>query len=237
MRDAVVSRFPQALTGDVASRSLDELIAEVTDWRISRGLFDPYQVLARLPCALYVTTASDELMSHHLRLAGRAPVEALCPWNPDVPSDAAAVETADADHPLVYYLFGRLAAPDSLVITENDIFDFLISVTGDRDVIPARVRAALVDSALLILGFPIDDWKFRVFFRSLMSAEGGRRRKRYTHVAAQIDPEEAQTIDSERTRHYLEEYFEGADITIYWGSAEDFLRELAAHLPGGRSAT
>jgi hypothetical protein len=87
---------------------------------------------------------------------------------------------------------------------------------------------------LLILGFPIDDWKFRVFFRSLMNGEGGGRRRRYTHVAAQIDPEEAQTIDPARTRHYLEEYFGGSDITIYWGSAEDFLRELAGRLPGGR---
>ena len=233
LRDAVASRFPQALTADASGRSLDEVLAQVADWRLARGLFDPYQVLARLPCALYVTTASDGLLAHHLRRQARAPVVALCPWNPDVASDAAAAESADVGHPLVYHLFGHIAAPDSLVITENDIFDFLISVTADRDVIPPRIRAALVDSALLILGFPIDDWKFRVFFRSLMSSEGGRRRKRYTHVAAQIDPEEAQTIDPARTRHFLEEYFEGADITIYWGSADDFLRELAGRLPDG----
>ncbi|MBK7826782.1 CHAT domain-containing protein [Nannocystis sp.] len=234
LRDAVVSRFPQVLTGGAGEGTLDEVLARVADWRLAQGSFDPYQVLARLPCPLYVTTASDGLLAHHLRLAGRSPQVALCPWNPDVVADAAVAEAASVERPAIYHLFGHISAPNSLVITENDIFDFLISVSADREVIPPRVRAALVDSSLLILGFPIDDWKFRVFFRSLMNRAGGGRRKRYTHVAAQIDPEEAQTIDPARTRRYLEEYFEGSDITIYWGSAEDFLRELAGRLPGGR---
>jgi alkylhydroperoxidase family enzyme len=237
LRDAAVSRFPEALAGVKQDASLDEVLARVADWRISRGMFDAHQVLARLPCPLYLTTASEGLLAHHLHAAGRTPTVALCPWNPDVAADDAtttAIEAANAERPLVYHLFGQHTTPDSLVITEDDIFDFLISVTGDRDVIPPRVRAALVDSALLILGFSIDDWKFRVFFRNLMNQDGGRRRKRYTHVAAQIDPEEAQAVDPVRTRKYLEQYFEGSDITIFWGTAEDFLRELNGRLPGGR---
>jgi hypothetical protein len=72
----------------------------------------------------------------------------------------------------------------------------------------------------------MDDWNFRVLFRSIMSQEGRRRRSRYAHVAAQIDPEGGRIMEPERARHYLESYFQDADISIFWGSVEDFVREL-----------
>jgi hypothetical protein len=113
-----------------------------------------------------------------------------------------------------------------VVLTEDDYFDYLIGVTSNKDLIPSVVRRALADTALLFLGFQMDDWNFRVLFRSLMSQEGRGRRNRYAHVAVQIDPEEGRTLAPERARRYLETYFQGADISIYWGSAEDFIREL-----------
>ncbi|WP_366524528.1 SIR2 family protein [Nannocystis sp.] len=138
----------------------------------------------------------------------------------------------DVARPLVYHLFGRLDARDAMVLTEDDYFDFLIGVTGNRDLIPVTVRRALADTALLFLGFHMEDWNFRVLFRSIMSQQGGGRRKRYAHIAAQIDPEQGRAVDIERARRYLEEYFDEADITIYWGSAEDFLAELRGRLEG-----
>jgi hypothetical protein len=65
-----------------------------------------------------------------------------------------------------------------------------------------------------------------VLFRSIMHQEGRSRRRRYSHVAVQIDPEEGATLEPERARRYMQEYFGGADISIYWGSVESFLREL-----------
>jgi hypothetical protein len=59
-----------------------------------------------------------------------------------------------------------------------------------------------------------------------MSAQGRDRRGIHTHVAVQIDPEEARILQPERARRYLESYFQGADISIYWGNAQDFIREL-----------
>lgn len=236
LRAEVVVRFPAALPEDVSQVPLDEVLATVADWRLARQAFDPYQVLARLPCKLYITTSSDNLLGHHLQAAQREPVVAMCPWSEPVPPDQGMLQ-GDAKHPLVYHLFGRYSEPDSLVITENDIFDFLINVNPGSKIprIPAAVSAALVNSALLILGFPIDDWKFRVFFRTLMNQPGKQLRKGYTHIAAQIDPEDGQAIDGARARRYLENYFEASRITIYWGSADDFLKELAARLPGGRA--
>jgi hypothetical protein len=101
-----------------------------------------------------------------------------------------------------------------------------IGVTSNKDLIPGVVRRALADTALLFLGFQLDDWDFRVLFRSIMSQEGRSRRSKYAHVAVQIAPEEGRILEPERARQYLERYFQGAYISIYWGSAEDFVQEL-----------
>jgi hypothetical protein len=101
--------------------------------------------------------------------------------------------------------------------------------------IPSVVRKALASTALLFLGFQMDDWNFRVLFRSIMSQEGGEKRSPYTHVAAQINPEEGRILEPERARRYLESYFQDEDISIYWGSAEDFVQELRQHWKGGAS--
>jgi hypothetical protein len=131
----------------------------------------------------------------------------------------------DDRRPLVYHLFGHLARPRSLVLTEDDYFDFLIGVTRDKDLVPVGVRRAFADSSLMFLGFRLDEWDFRVLFRSIVNQEGDLR-KRHTHVAVQIDPEEGSTIEPDRARTYLEKYFQGSNITIYWGSTESFIKEL-----------
>lgn len=111
-----------------------------------------------------------------------------------------------------------------------------MGVTSNKDLIPPVVRRALSDTALLFLGFRLDEWDFRVLFRSLMSQEGRRRRGKYSHVAVQIDPEESRTLEPERARRYIESYFHGADISIFWGSVEDFMQELQRMWQGAVAA-
>ena len=95
---------------------------------------------------------------------------------------------------------------------------------------------SLTESTLLFLGFPLNDWTFRVLFRLIMTLEGTSDLKRYSHVGVQVDPEMHSLADVERARAYLESYF-GKDrsaglgwaepeIDIYWGSSADFLGEL-----------
>ena len=116
-------------------------------------------------------------------------------------------------------------------MTEDNYFDYLIGVTRNKDLIPDVIQRVLMDTTLLFLGFQIEEWDFRVLFRSIINQEGNRLR-RYTHVAAQITPEEGRLLEPERARRYLEKYFQDANISIYWGSAEDFLQELQRHWKG-----
>jgi hypothetical protein len=51
------------------------------------------------------------------------------------------------------------------VLTEDDYLDFLVKVSWDNTVIPPRIAEALTDSSLLLLGYHLQDWDFRVMFR------------------------------------------------------------------------
>jgi hypothetical protein len=192
-------------------------------------------VLARLSLPLYITTSPDSLLIQALTDAGQPPAWEICRWYPGSESKPTLDErepnyTPTRDRPLVYQLFGHLSDVDSLVITEDAYFRFLRGVTANKELIPHHVTGGLVYSALLFLGFRLDDWNFRILYRGVIEREGQRRSERYTHVAAQIDPEQGLIGDPERARNYLEEYFQDADIHIFWGSVEDFLRELERRL-------
>jgi hypothetical protein len=73
----------------------------------------------------------------------------------------------------------------------------------------------------------MEKWEFRVLFRSILSRESRLLLGRYRHVAVQINPEDGDIEDVEQARQYLELYFQDAKISLYWGSVEDFVQELA----------
>jgi hypothetical protein len=227
----IVRRYGRGLPDELRGARLDDLITAVGTQCRELDPAEPHRVLAQLPMSIYITTDPSNLLAEALVAAGKEPQVELCRWNEDVellPSiyDDEPSYRPDVQRPLVYHLFGQIREPDSLVLTEDDYFDYLIGVTRDKDLIPAVVRRALADTALLFLGFRMDDWNFRVLFRSIMSQEGRGRRSKYAHVAVQIDPEEGRILEPDRARRYLESYFQDADISIYWGSVEDFVKEL-----------
>jgi hypothetical protein len=234
LRGEILRRYSDVLPVELRGGSLDQLVGAVGAQRRGRDPAEPHRALAQRPFPIYITTNPDNLLESALAEAGRTPVVEVCRWNRDLellPSiyDNEPAYRPDAQRPLVYHLFGHLQHPESMVLTEDDYFDYLIGVTTNKDLIPLAVRRALADTALLFLGFRMDDWNFRVLFRSLMSQEGRSRRAQYAHAAVQIDPEdEGGILEPERARRYLERYFQKAEISIYWGSAEDFMKDLLA---------
>lgn len=209
---------------------LDGLVTALGE-HVQAAPSEPHRVLAALGAPLYLTANPDTLLERALERAGREPLSLLCPWNEDLVQQAEYTRPPEGyrpspARPLVYHLFGLLRVPESYVLTEDEYFDFLIGVTRNNSLIPAVVRSALTNTALLFLGFQIDDWNFRVLFRSIMQREGRQLRRRYTHVAVQVNPDDDRFLDPASARRYLERYFGDADISIYWGSAEDFAAEL-----------
>jgi hypothetical protein len=230
LRSKYCDDLPPELQSEISP--LMDMVDAIGKKRWDNNGSDAHWVLAQLPLPIYITTNVDNLLVTALKETGRDPQIMICPWNEYVEQyetiyDREPDYHPTVDRPLVYYLFGRLDEPDSIVLTEDNYFKFLIGVTGNKDLIPSAVRRALADTALLFLGFQMDEWNFRVLFHGILSQQGSSRRDRYSHIAAQIEPEEGRILEPERARRYLESYyFNDAYISIYWGSAEDFVKEL-----------
>jgi hypothetical protein len=237
LRSDLLERYRDELPEELRERKVDELpadhlaklISTIGSQRRKRIPAEPFAVLARLPVPIYVTAAQNDLIFDALRDAGKEPRVDFCRWH-DGLIEFPTIEPdfrPDPQHPLVYHLFGSLHQPESLVLTEDNYFDFLIGMKKNNDFIPGVVKRAIADTGLVFLGFQLDDWNFRVMFRAIMDQEGGRgRRSMYAHVAAQIDPEEGRILEPRGARAYLESYFTESAISIYWGSPDDFARDL-----------
>ncbi|HEX8560236.1 MAG TPA: CHAT domain-containing protein [Pyrinomonadaceae bacterium] len=241
----VIRRFGDALRKkeddvELPDLPLEELMCRAGTILRGRSRIEPHSVLASLPLPVYITTNPDGLMLDALSAAKANPRAAekkqpvvdyyrwdeTVGWPPSIKNSKPDYEPT-VKEPLLYYLFGSFQVQNSVVLSEDNYFDYLYGITRKEDPMPGIVRAKLANSALLFLGFQLDDWDFRVLFRSIMGQEGRNKRKTFVHVAVQINPEEESRIrDPEKARQYLEERFEGADISIYWGSVADFMDEL-----------
>lgn len=204
-------------------------------WRAGRDEHDPYVVLAGLPCPIYVNANPWSLMSDALTDAGRHPVQEVCRWREDAdhwpPSvfDAEPGYTPSRDRPLVFHVFGSVDVPDSLVLTQDDFDDYQIAIAENRSIIPSAVQRVLANSAIMLLGFDLEERDVRVLMRSLVGQEGSKKLDRYSHVAAQLEFTEGVT-SPERARRYLERYFtkyHEPSIDVFWGTVDEFAYDLA----------
>jgi hypothetical protein len=234
VRHKVAERFSGQVP-DLGPARLDEMLTMAWQLDSNGATADPHDVLAHLPLPIYVTAHPSNLLAKALEAAGKEPVVELCRWRPDgkwPPSIKKIDRTYEPSEkrPLVFHLFGHLEYPDSLVMTEDDYFDYLINVSQNPKLIPTFVQGKLADSALLFLGFHIEEWDFRVLLRSLLSPDGGGRRVMYPHLAAQIDLT-GSVLSPEGARAYLAKYFQefrDASIAVFWGTVDQFAARLQA---------
>ena len=218
--------LPEAL---FAENTVDELVRAVAR-RHRAAEDDPYRVAASLRASVYVTTNWSNLLEDAIEEAtGIAPVSHYFDWASQ--TDEAHDVVATRDVPLVYHMFGKLAEPDSLVLTQDDYFEWLQAWIRKREtkVLPTPVRDALTQKALLFLGYELDDWDFRVLFQGIKAFGGNVRMRKRPHVGVQLNPE-LQSIEPESAQEYLESYFGEDNVTIYWGTLDSFVKRLRTEL-------
>ena len=229
--------LPAELDGPNAP--LQKMLEAARQQVLEKDEFETYKILAQISARVFITANTDELLEMALREAGKEPVTMVCPWREFSESTDLTLYSSDddfdptADHPLVYHLFGLLSEPESLVLTEDDTFEFLIGITRHMKNIPSQIGRVLSDSALLFLGFQSEEWNFRIVMKSLLAKEGNNLLRRHAHIAAQIEPDEARLLNPGRARRYLETYFgrsSDIEISIFWGTAREFMKELAVRL-------
>ena len=204
----------------------------------------PQAVLAQLPISYYLTTNRDNLLYQTLQQTKEANLRPLkgaqresCRW-----SDAAQATTAyntllgTRDNPLVFHLYGQYEDPDSLVLTEDDYFDFLCNVQQESWRLPEPLRQSLTLSTLLIVGFDIRKLDFRILFKAVIdrlkpmvkSAQLPKFRR------AVIQLEDESDMEDEAFRRFMKQVSGLISVTPIFGTARDFLLELRdKHNNGG----
>lgn len=212
-----------------SSENVADLVRAVGDQhRRDNPERDPYSVLADLRQPIYVTTSWTSLLEDAIRAAGRTPEVRYFDWHRPRRGDDELPEPS-REKPLVYHLFGTLDDPASLVVTEDHYFAWLTAwiKRADKDEsIPRCVATALTDRSLLFLGYHLDDSEFRVLFHSIKSFEGAALLRDSLHVGVQMSPTGA-AIEPEVAQDYLGKYFGKDSVHIYWGTCEQFLRDLS----------
>jgi hypothetical protein len=231
LRRRYANADPRLLRGDI-SKLIESAGARL---RASDPL-DPHRILAGLPLKVYITASPGSMLTDALREAGRDPQLVVAPWHNRVEQEPLPDEYEPSEQqPLVYHALGRFEDPQSLVITEDDFFEYLIGITARRFDIPEPINSATAQSALLFLGFSPEDWTFRVLFSTIMSQEGRAALNGFDHVAVQVSPDERRPDNPRGLRHYLETYFRNrvfqGRFSVYWGNADDFLGELLDRSP------
>lgn len=181
---------------------------------------EPHGVLAQMPFPLYITTNYDDFMFRALQFHRKAPAREICRWNSMIQdqhgpfSDKAFVATPD--NPVVYHLHGRCGVKESIVLTEDDYFDFLVAISED-DLLPHQLVRALAGTSLLFIGYKLADWDFRVIHRGLVKTKEPSLRRLSVTV---------QLPDTDEARRYLDKYFANMNVQVYWGTANEFIAEL-----------
>jgi hypothetical protein len=188
---------------------------------------EPLLILASLDLPLYLTTGYHQVMEAALRQAGKKPRTGICRWNKqlekEIPDDIFTCGyEPSSEEPLVYHLHGLDKYPASLVLTEDDHLEFLVAISEENgrpaDRIHPRVREALTQSSLLLLGYDLESWEFRTLFWGLLRFREVRQQGvSVLHLQIERCPEE---------QKYLQTYLGKADFEVFWMSIQDYTKEL-----------
>jgi hypothetical protein len=188
----------------------------------------PLNVLAELPLSVYLTTNYDEFMSAALKRKYRDPKRELCRWNTLTRAEPSRFDK-DYDpspaNPVVFHLHGHVDTPSSIVVTEDDYFDFLVNISRDESLLPKRIQKSLVEASVLFIGYGLADWNFRVLLQGLYRfMEKGLGRH---HFAVMIPPGGNSKTQKEKIQKYLTAYYQNIDVRVFWGTATEFCDELS----------
>jgi hypothetical protein len=222
------------LSDPTLETELEQLLKDAWLWRRSKEEAEPIQVLAQLPFRRYLKVFPDSLLEYAISEVrygpntNKIPSSVVYDWRrTSVAKISSALPGPSIERPVISYLFGRFDKPESLVWSEDNYFEYLINVTKQDPRNRSDLTSTLTNSALLFLGFRLEEWDFRVLHRSILALGGSERNRQYAHVAVQIDPGDSNSgRGPSQMREYLESYFNSVNVSIYWGGVEDFARDL-----------
>jgi hypothetical protein len=125
--------------------------------------------LAALPFYCVISSCHDHMLRNAFRAAGKSPRVEHYNFRGRQPVN---IEMGTAAAPLIYHLQGLPAVPESLVLGEHELLDFLVAIVTKNPQLPEGLRAELMktDKSLLFVGFGVKYWHLRVLLHVLRAS-------------------------------------------------------------------
>jgi hypothetical protein len=157
------------------------------------------------------------MLYNALEKTGKKPLRASYNYrgeNPDM------VRMGTMENPLVFYLYGTIAEPESLVLTENNLIDFLVAVISKNPPLPRNILSELrnQNKSLLFLGFGFKHWYLRILLHVLQ----GHDKESRSFALEQYVSGNIEELQSEIVFFKTSDY----KITICEEELQSFVREL-----------
>lgn len=123
--------------------------------------------LAQLPFYFYITTTHDKMIEN--ALSRKDPIIKWYHFK-DNEVNKEPIKMGTFEKPLLFYLYGNLEDQKSLVLTEDDLLDFLKALISEDPSLPDCIRKELSvsEKTLLFLGFGFRHWYLRILLHKLL---------------------------------------------------------------------
>jgi hypothetical protein len=193
-----------------------------------RVRYDPGQLhleLADCPFRLILTTCHDDLFEKSLLSLKKTPSKYLYHYRGDRRDNIEGDwRSSSPKSPILYHLYGAFDKPESLVLTENDLLEFITGIISNRPGLPDGLTNFLENKTFLFVGFGIRHWYVRVLLKLLMRAMGISRGAFF----AQESIGEFDTGESQQTVLFYKRGIPRIEVVEMDGL--QFARELAERL-------
>lgn len=182
--------------------------------------------LAALPFRLIVDTTPNLDIDECICKQGKKCVSSWYHFGPrveDTPLENTVEMDGTAERPLVYHLYGCIQAPESLVLTENDLLRFLVAVISSNPALPKHIISEIrkPENCFLFLGFGFKHWYLRILLHVLDAT--GRSSRSFA----------LENFDTAAGAHNVEQttlfFQEGHKINFFNMDLRGFTEELSKH--------
>jgi hypothetical protein len=119
-----------------------------------------------------IKTCHDELLERALSERKKTPLKYQYHYRGEPRENGKLDRRLSPESPILYHLYGSFDKPDSLVLSENDLLEFIIAVASCRPKLPDSLKSMLRNKTFLFVGFGIQHWYVRVLLKLLIKAMG-----------------------------------------------------------------
>ncbi|MCK5313458.1 MAG: toll/interleukin-1 receptor domain-containing protein [Desulfobacteraceae bacterium] len=139
---------------------------------------DLYMDLAALPFYFTLTSNHDFMFYEALKKVGKLPVIDSYNFNG---GKKEMVQMGTVKEPLIFYLYGKIQESQSLVLTENDLLDLLVTIVSKTPSLPHNILNELQkkNKSLLFLGFSFTNSFLRILLHVLKMSKNKKESRSY----------------------------------------------------------